>query len=118
MIYVLLLIESCLVVAAQLVLRYGAARLGVHELSLGLLLEPLRNPYIFFGLVLHGLSFFLYIFLLSRLNLNVVYPVSTGATIVLIALISTALLSETMSPVQAIGILTIVVGIGLVFFPA
>ena len=118
MIYFLFALETCLVVAAQLILRYGAARLGDQELSLGIVLEPFRNVYIFSGLVLHGLSFFLYIFLLSRLRLNLVYPVSTGATIVIIALLSTWLLNESLNVLQAIGILTIVVGIGLVFFPA
>lgn len=118
MIYLLLLVETCLAVAAQLVLRHGAKMLGDQDLGLGILLEPIKNPYIFAGLALHGVSFFLYVFILSRLRLNVVYPVSTGATIVLISVLSVYLLSEPLNVVQAIGIVTIIVGIGLVFLPA
>ena len=118
MIYLLLALETCLAVAAQLVLRHGAKMLGDQELGFAIVLEPLRNPYIFSGLVLHGVSFFLYIFILSRLRLNVVYPVSTGATIVLISVLSVVLLAEPLNAIQAVGILTIIVGIGLVFLPA
>jgi len=118
MVYLLLLIETCLVVAAQLVLRRGAQALSDQELGVRIVLEPFRNPYIFSGLLLHGISFFLYVFVLSRLRLNVVYPVSTGATIVLISVLSVFFLSETLNAIQAAGILTIVVGIGMVFFPA
>lgn len=108
----------CLAVAAQLVLRHGAKMLSDTELGFGILLEPFRNPYIFSGLALHGVSFFLYVFILSRLRLNIVYPVSTGATIVLISILSVFLLSEPLNGLQALGILTIIVGIGLVFIPA
>ncbi|MDG2305751.1 MAG: hypothetical protein P8R42_14130 [Candidatus Binatia bacterium] len=118
MIYGLLVIEMCLAVAAQLVLRHGAKMLSETELSFGILLEPFRNPYIFSGLALHGVSFFLYVFILSRLRLNIVYPVSTGATIVLISILSVFLLSEPLNGLQVLGILTIIVGIGLVFIPA
>ncbi len=118
MIYALLVIEMCLAVAAQLVLRHGAKTLADHEFGLGIILEPFRNPYIFSGLALHGISFFLYVFILSRLRLNIVYPASTGGTIVLISVLSVFLLSEPLNGIQAIGILTIIVGIGLVFIPA
>jgi len=118
MVYLLLFIETCLVVAAQLVLRQGAKALGDQELGLGIVLAPFKNPYIFSGLTLHGISFFLYVFILSRLRLNIVYPVSTGATIVLISILSVFFLSESLNTIQAFGILAIIVGIGLVFIPA
>lgn len=118
MIYALLVVEMFLAVAAQLVLRYGAKMLGDQELGWGILLEPLRNPYIFSGLALHGVSFFLYVFILSRLRLNVVYPVSTGGTIVVISVLSVLLLGEPLNTIQTFGIVTIIAGICLVFIPA
>ena len=117
MIYALLFVEVCLAVAAQLVLRHGAQMLADQELGFAIILEPFRNPWIFSGLVLHGVSFFLYIFILSRLRLNMVYPVSTGATIVLIAVLSVFLLSESFNLMQGLGILAIILGIVLVFLP-
>src|SRR5438128_1704801 len=68
MIPFLILLENALAVAAQLSLRRGAARFADQPLALSILLEPVRNPFILSGLLLHGMSFFLYIFILSKLR--------------------------------------------------
>ncbi len=70
------------------------------------------------GLALHGMSFFSYVSVLSRLRLSVVSPVFTGATIVLISAPSVLLLAESLNTLQTVGTLTSLVGIGLVFLPA
>jgi len=115
MLVALILIEICLAVAAQLVLRKGAIAFGETDLSPLLALEAMRNPWILLGLALHGVSFFLYIFILSRLRLNIVYPIATGGTIVLIALGSVVLLREQLTLSQGLGMLIILVGIFLVY---
>ena len=115
MIAFLLLLENALAVAAQLALRRGAARFAAAPLSPSLFLEPFTNPYIFSGLVLQGVSFFLYIFILSKLRLNVLYPIATGLSIVAITILSVALFDERVSLAQLIGIAAIAGGIGLVF---
>ena len=115
MIPFLILLENTLAVAAQLSLRRGAARFESAPLSPSIFLEPFRNPYILSGLVLHGISFFVYIFILSKLQLNVLYPVATGLSIVLITILSVVLLGERLSAVQAVGIVAITGGIALVF---
>jgi len=115
MILFLILIENVLAVSAQLSLRYGAARFEDAPLAPSIFLEPFRNPYILAGLVLHGLSFFVYIFVLSKLRLNVLYPVATGLSIVLITILSVALLGERLSTAQGFGIVAITGGIALVF---
>src|SRR6266404_1525053 len=102
MIPLLILLENALAVAAQLSLRRGAARFADQALSI--LLEPVRNPFILSGLLLHGMSFFLYIFILSKLRLNVLYPVATGLSIVLITILSVVLLGERLSAAQGVGI--------------
>src|SRR5437899_12772372 len=84
MIPLLILLENALAVAAQLSLRRGAARFADQPLALSILLEPVRNPFILSGRLLHGMSFFLYISILSTLQLNLLYPDSTGPSIVLI----------------------------------
>jgi len=115
MIPVLILVENVLAVAAQLSLRRGAAAFADAPLSPAILLAPITNPYILSGLVLHGLSFFLYIFVLSRLRLNVLYPVATGLSIVLITILSVVLLDERLSAPQVAGIVAIAGGIAVVF---
>src|SRR6058998_1343023 len=110
MIPLLILLENILAVAAQLSLRHGAARFADQPLAPSILLEPVRNPYILCGLLLHGMSFFL-----SRLRLNVLYPVATGLSIVLITILSVVLLGERLSAAQGVGIAAIAGGIALVF---
>ena len=115
MIPVLILLENALAVAAQLALRRGAVRLEHAPLAPSIFLEPFRNPYILSGLLLHGLSFFLYIFVLSRLRLNVLYPVVTGLSILSLTILSVVLFGERLSAPQALGIGAIAGGIALVF---
>ena len=115
MIPFLIAVDTVLAVAAQLSLRQGAAQFKDAPFGPSILLEPFRNPYIFSGLVLHGTGFFLYVFVLSRLQLNVLYPVATGLSIMLITLLSVMLLGERLGSTQLIGIAAIVGGIGLVF---
>ena len=115
MIALLIFVENVLVVAAQLALRRGAVRLEHAPLAPSIFLEPFRNPYVLSGLLLHGLSFFLYIFVLSRLRLNVLYPIATGLSILSITILSVVLLGEPLNAAQAVGIGAIAGGIALVF---
>ena len=78
-IYLLLIIDIILTVAAQLSLRTGALRFGTQELSISLLLEPFKNIFLFLGLILYGASFFLYFFILSKIQLSIVYPIAAGS---------------------------------------
>lgn len=117
MIYLLLILDIFLTVSAQLSLRAGAIKLGGSGLSLSIVLEPLKNAFLFLGLVLYGVSFFLYVFILSKLQLNVVYPVATGAILIFITLASYLFFKETLNTVQAVGIGAILIGIFLVLLP-
>jgi len=114
----LVVLEMMIAACAQLLLRYGAMRLEDRSLDLSIVLEPFRNVYIFSGLSLHGLSFFLYIYILSKLNLNIVYPIATGGSIVVISLLAAFFLKERMNALQAVGVVTIIAGIMLVLLPA
>lgn len=111
----LIIIETVLVVVAQLMLRHGATKLEMPILSVGIVVESVQSAWIMSGLALHGISFFLYVFILSRLRLNVFYPVATGASLVLITALSVIILKEKLTVVQVVGISVIMVGIVLVF---
>ena len=114
-IYLLLILDIFLTLAAQVSLRIGAARLD--SVGFSIILEPLRNPFILSGLILYAVSFFLYVFILSKLRLNIVYPVATGTILVLITLISYTFFKETLTLIQGIGIVAILIGTILVLLP-
>ena len=117
MIYLLLFIDIILTVSAQLSLRVGAERMWSSSFSLGILTEPLKNIFLFTGLLLYAISFFLYVFILSKLQLNVVYPVATGTILVLITAFSYFFLKETLTVIQIVGIAAILVGVILILLP-
>lgn len=116
MIYLLLFLDIILTVSAQLVLRIGAKNLQ-SGLSFALVFEPLKNMFLLAGMALFGVSFFLYVFILSKLQLNIVYPVATGTILVLITVISHFFLKEILTTLQAIGIVAILIGVVLVLLP-
>ena len=115
MLLFLMALEVVLATSAQLMLRHGAVDLKFDGLGLDLVLLPLSRPWVIGGLALHGASFFLYVYILSRLQLNILYPIATGATIALIVLASTLLFKESINLTQVAGIAAILVGISLVY---
>jgi len=115
MIVTRIIIETVLVVVAQLMLRHGAIKLATPILSVGIVVEAVQSAWIMSGLALHGISFFLYVVILSRLRLNVIYPIATGASLVLITILSVIILKEKLAAVQVVGISIIMVGMVLVF---
>lgn len=116
MIYLLFILDICFSVAAQLLLRVGARRLS-GDFSLALIPEILRNRYLLGGMTLFGMSFFLYVFVLSRLQINVAYPVAAGTGLVLITAFSYFFLNEFLTVRQVTGIGAIAAGIFLVLMP-
>jgi len=115
MLVTLIIIETVLVVVAQLMLRYGATKLEMQTLGVAMFVESIQSAWIMTGLALHGISFFLYVYILSKLRLNVFYPIATGATLVLITVFSVIILKEKLTAAQVAGISVIMVGMVLVF---
>ena len=117
MIYFLLSIDILLTAAAQLSLRRGAAHLGEISLSLAAISGLLKNYFLILGVALFTISFFLYVFVLSKLQLNVVYPVAAGMTLVVITVATHFFLKESFTAIQTVGIATVIVGITMILLP-
>ncbi len=111
LVYALLFVDVVLTVSAQLLLRSGAQRLSGMRLSLEIIFEPLKNGFLLGGIILYGISFFLYVFILSKLQLNVVYPVSVGIMLVLITAFSYLFLKESLTTTHIAGIVAILIGV-------
>ena len=67
----LIVIETILVVVAQLLLRHGALQLQTETLGVTVVVEMVKSVWIMGGLALHGASFVLYVFILTKLRLNI-----------------------------------------------
>ena len=117
MIYLLLAIDIFLTAAAQLSLRMGALRISSIEFSYYFFIGLAKNYFLILGLSLFAVSFFLYTFILSKLQLNIAYPIATGMVLVIITIFSQFLLKESLTAVQAVGIFAVIVGVVLILLP-
>lgn len=75
----------------------------------------LNIPFIF-GISLFAISIFIYAFLLSRVNLNIVFPILTSINFILVNLGAFSLYNEDFTILHLIGIILIVFGIWLISF--
>lgn len=117
MVYLLLFLDILFTVAAQLSLRIGAAKINTVSISISFLMDLLKNSFLILGLGLFAMSFFLYVWVLSKLQLNIVYPIASGMTLALITVVTHFFLKETLGTIQTVGIGAIIVGIIMILLP-
>ena len=63
------------------------------------------------GLSLYGLAFILYAIALTYLPLGVAHPILTSGSIALVSIASVVLFGETLSSINMIGLLLIIIGV-------
>lgn len=114
--YLLILVSTLAAVVSQFLFKKGIATVGGLNFSLAnfwLVIKSIfKSPYILIGLVFYGLGFLLWLFVLSKLKLSIVYPF-TALNIVLITLISHFFLKESISILQIVSVVLICTGIVL-----
>lgn len=75
--------------------------------------QTLTNWPLIFGMVLYGLSFFLWLLAVSRFDLSTAYPFFIGVGYTSVTVLAVLVLDEPMSVTKAIG--AALVGLGLIF---
>ena len=114
-IFLILGISILFTVGAQLFLKKGVLNLGTLDFSvnnfLNLIPRIFQNIWLMGGLFLLGISFLLWLFVISKIKLSVAYPISTSLNFILIALFSWLFLKEQLLPIQIFGIVIIIFGI-------
>lgn len=106
-------------VTSQVVFKYWIGSMGSLSVSAGgagrLVLEILKSPLMLLGLLLYGLGFLAWLFLLSRATLSLVYPVVVSLNIIAVLAISAFFFKETITTPQLFGVLVVLAGIFLIF---
>jgi multidrug transporter EmrE-like cation transporter len=106
---------------AQIMLKKGVLAMGQPVFSVSgifnLFLQVFHNMYLLLGLVFFGLSFFSWLFVLSKLQLNIAYPIITGINFLLVTLGSWLLFKESISFLQIFGMGFIILGAFLILKP-
>lgn len=108
---ILIALNIVLLVAGQTLWKMGIA---AHPLrGLGSAVLALFTPYIFAGIVLYALATVVWIFLLSRLPISMLYPMQSLAYVATVV-IAILFFHEHVSPVRWAGVAVILVGVVLV----
>jgi multidrug transporter EmrE-like cation transporter len=116
--YLILFITLTFAVAAQILLKKGASTLGEIATSGRNIIEfgflIFKNAYILGGAALLAVAFVVWVWLLSRMQLNIAYPIAVSFQIVLLSTASWFLFRESLSITQIGGLLVIILGIFLI----
>jgi multidrug transporter EmrE-like cation transporter len=111
----LILIVPILAAAGQICFKKGVLGLGDLTFSLSgifyLIPRIFQNIWLTAGIFLFGFGFLLYLFALSKLQLNIAYPIMVSAQILLIVLYSWFFFKAPLSSVQFLGIVAMIFGI-------
>ncbi len=116
--FVVIFIATLSAAIGEVLLSYGMRRNGEVDLSepsqwLDLITSVVRNPYVFAGVILLGVFFFLYLAALSWGDISYVMPL-TAMSFIFVALMAKFLLNEDVSVYRWAGTVLIVIGIAFV----
>lgn len=113
--YLLFGISVTSTVLAHLCFKKGVLKLGAIDFSLATMpqtiLHLVQNVWILAGGFLFVLSFLTWLAILSKLQLNVAYPIIIGIEAVLVSLASWLIFHEYLSWLQILGIIFVILGI-------
>lgn len=116
--FIILLFAILANVGAQLSLRFGMRNFNINKSSniLSTLLEVSKNWYVWQGLLLYGLGFSLYLYILSKFEVSFIYPILTASIFILLLTLSSLILNEPVTAKKVISISIIIVGIFVATF--
>jgi drug/metabolite transporter (DMT)-like permease len=116
----MLAISVAFAVAAQFTLKAAmneVGRIGSTEIAAAgdTLTRTLKEPRLWLGLTLFGISALFWLVVLSRVDLSVAYPF-VGLSYIIVVLFSRLFLHEQVSALRWLGVVVVAVGIAIIGF--
>jgi multidrug transporter EmrE-like cation transporter len=96
-----------------ILIKIGTGKIGDISFSLSSAADILKNIYILGGILLYAISFPAYNYILQKLNVSVAFPIFMSASFATVVIISFFFLKESVSILQAAGLLLVIGGIVL-----
>ncbi len=112
----LLLVSVCFAVAGQLTLKSAMdniGRIGKNSALGDVVVRAAKEPLLWVGLFLFGISALFWLVVLSRVRLSVAYPV-VGISYIVIVLFARFRLHEHVPPLRWLGVFVIAIGIAII----
>jgi len=108
----LIFIVSATTVVSQLILKKGVMGLDTNGATPVMLVKmALTSPYVLASITMQGISFLLWVFVLSRANLGYAFGFSGAFFYLILPMLSWWLYGERLSPLQWGGLLLITLGV-------
>ena len=101
-------------VVAQLMLKKGMTDINI--ISFDRMIEIIGSLYIWAGFCFYGVSFILYLYVLTKFEVSYIYPIIMSAGLILLLIFSVLFLNETFTFNKLLGILLISFGIVAIVF--
>lgn len=99
---------------AQIFLRFGMSNLDKKlSLSMAVIFHLITNFYVFFGATLYGMSFIVWLYVLSKAKVSYAYPF-ISLSYVIVAVLALLMLGEKIPLNAWLGIILIVIGVSFV----
>lgn len=122
--YLLLALAAIITSSGQLLMKKGSQVLqnilsapAQHQVIFQLLKKFFAivfEPHVFTAFTLYFIGSFLWLKLLTRGELNYLYPILIGLTVTITSALSVFIFKETLTAVRVVGIIFIIIGITLV----
>jgi len=106
-IYILIFLNILLLVFGQILWKIGLMRLPNKDMIT--IVTSIFTPYIFLGVLVYGVATFLWLFILSKKDLSMVYPLQS-LTYVLGMVSAYLFLNEKIPVIRWLGALLIIIG--------
>jgi len=117
---ILITIVALLTVSSQIFFKKGLKTNGELRLNnfydFGMnAIKLLQNKFIIIGIFIAVISAFLWLAIISKLDLTIAFPVSSGIFFILLFLTSWVFIGESITLIKIIGVAIIILGIYLIF---
>lgn len=114
----LLLVSVCFAIGGQLTLKSAMnniGRIGTAEVTAAgeTVVKAVKEPRLWLGLTLFGISALFWLVVLSRVPLSVAYPL-VGVSYILVVIFARLFLGESVPPLRWIGVAVVATGIAIV----
>jgi len=110
----LIILKDTIESFGDLFFKMGALSTGINNVVISNFLEfaarITSNPWLWIGIIFYLANFFLWIALLSRVDLSVAFPMSSF-TYIIVPFLAIIFLGEKVHPVRWAGIILIIIGV-------
>lgn len=113
---IIVIVALCFNITAQLILRKGMMNIDINVISFSKLIEIVSSFYIWLGLFFYGISFVLYLYILSKFEVSFIYPIIVSLGLILLLTFSVLFLDEVFTANKLLGVLLISAGIIIITF--